>query len=148
MFSTIDSNKLWRKEMEKSCSNCKHSLDNNHFGEICKYVLVCSNKSKWEPIESEIIQITEKQAREMLMQHLLPISVDKIINIWINDGYIKDGYIKPEITPCPCCNANVSYYTNNDSHVPYYSIECDCGICTTEFDSIDELLEVWNKRLE
>jgi len=53
---------------------------------------------------------------------------------------------------CPLCNGQCAVWKheNGNCHVTYsYSIECenedDCGCSTGEFDTAEEVIEVWHR---
>lgn len=54
-----------------------------------------------------------------------------------------------ELKPCPCCGSeNVEIKTPMARYFKFYYIICECGIRTIDFPILEEVIKVWNNRLE
>ena len=54
-----------------------------------------------------------------------------------------------EIKPCPFCGgeAGITWDKWKDDEM-YCCVECDCGVSTGVYETVDEAVEHWNRRVE
>jgi len=54
-----------------------------------------------------------------------------------------------EMKPCPFCGgeAGITWDKWKDDEL-YCCVECDCGVSTGVYETADEAVEMWNRRIE
>lgn len=97
--------------------------------------------------------MTEREfLRKMTNAELVDFFFDrskKIIGIRVSKNdcikYLQSEHIE-EVKPCPCCGGKAEIlYDSDDNRFGY--IRCTKCNISTNYDSIDNILQIWNQRL-
>lgn len=107
----------------------------------------CDGESNWEYIGTNTIRIScSKCGIHTISDDNTLEYMKEMLNTW--NSRVDEVKEVSGIKTCPCCGNEIKDIEIID---PWgnktYKIECDCDLFTEPYDTKEELLDVWNRRV-